>query len=249
MTISQCACGAEVARAGDVCGKCPAPAAQLLDPFATLPCPKARPCDRCGAPTFERLCEACAASTVSIEQRFDALRTLDETIPDNFARLEFESPRVARIEPAAVKAAFAFLDAPDLVFKGNSGAGKTTLAITALRQRVRRRGDRAIFVPAWRLGVARIQHAAGDGEAKLVERAMNAPLVLLDDVGSERATATNAVPDVILARAEEGRPTWITTWLEPKDAGQLYGGGVARRIFDTRLIRMNALARAAGGGS
>lgn len=124
----------------------------------------------------------------------------------------------------------------NIVFVGAAGAGKTSLATAAFRTRFDKRSRGLVFAPAHELGVARIQHSAGHGEAHKVERAMNAKLLLLDDLGNERPTATNAVPDIILARHERNLPTWITTGVPRDDLAKLYGGGVMRRIFEGALV-------------
>ena len=43
--------------------------------------------------------------------------------------------------------------------------------------------------------------------------ALKLPLVLLDDMGNERDTTANALPDVIFARHADDRPLWVTTGL------------------------------------
>ena len=111
--------------------------------------------------------------------------------------------------------------------------GKTSLACALLRAwEARYPRRRAVLVPAWKLGVARAQHGVGQGEAPEVEHAFTAGLCVIDDLGSERNTAMNAVPDVIFARALEGRPTWVTTWMTPEAVTQRYGDGIARRLFE-----------------
>jgi DNA replication protein DnaC len=111
--------------------------------------------------------------------------------------------------------------------------GKTSLACALLRAwEARYPRRRAVLVPAWKLGVARAQHGLGQGEAPEVEHAFTAGLCVIDDLGSERNTAMNAVPDVIFARALEGRPTWVTTWMTPEAVTQRYGDGIARRLFE-----------------
>jgi DNA replication protein DnaC len=80
--------------------------------------------------------------------------------------------------------------------------------------------------------VARAQHGLGQGEPTEVERALSAHLLVLDDLGSERNTATNAVPDVIFERAYAGRPTWVTTWMTAEQVAQRYGDGIARRLWE-----------------
>lgn len=118
-----------------------------------------------------------------------------------------------------------------LTLVGGAGAGKTSLGCVILR-----RSKGGMFVHAFRLGVARIQHRAGDGEPKTVDDAMQSPFVLLDDVGAERNTATNAVPDVIFERHAEGLPTIITTGLDVEQVAKIYSDGVARRMFEAATV-------------
>lgn len=126
-----------------------------------------------------------------------------------------------------------------LCFMGPAGTGKTSLAVLALRRRffAAPASARVLFVPARALATARIQHSAGSGEADIVGRAMRADLLLLDDVGNERQTANNAVPDVLLERHDSMRPTWCTTGFGADELAKLYGSGVARRILDGALLR------------
>jgi len=93
-------------------------------------------------------------------------------------------------------------------------------------------GRRGVYIPAWRLGTARIQHPAGHGEAEIVELAMTSRVALIDDLGSEAQTATSAVADVIYERHDEDLTTWITTGLSYEDLGARYGAGFLRRIVD-----------------
>jgi hypothetical protein len=124
-----------------------------------------------------------------------------------------------------------------LLLRGPSGSGKTSLACALLRAwdaaHPRRLG---VFMPAWKLGVARAQYGLGQGEAPEVERAMTTRLLVLDDLGSERNIATNAVPDVIFARALAGLPTWVTTWMTAAEVAQRYGDGIARRLHEAGQV-------------
>lgn len=232
----------------------------MLDPFAAmlddLRARTARPCrGGCGAETMVDRCDACEAREAAIAARQTAIAETDRSIPAGYRWATFDSQdlagrvRVASGKSVAMAAPLASFSR--IVFVGEPGVGKTSLAVAMLRKRVAASGQRGAFVHAHRLGVARIQHSAGDGEAAIVEFAMRAPLLLLDDVGTERQTATNAVPDVILERHAEGLPTWVTTWLSPREAAEKYGGGVARRIFeDTKVIRLgnsNGAGAARGG--
>lgn len=128
-----------------------------------------------------------------------------------------------------------------VVLRGPPGSGKTSLAVAALRavrDRPRRDGStpRVAFADAHQLGTARIQHAAGHGEAPYVAAAIGAELLLLDDLGQERQTQNNAVPDVILQRHADDVPTWVTTGEDWPQLAAKYGGGVARRLREGALV-------------
>jgi hypothetical protein len=134
---------------------------------------------------------------------------------------------------AAAEGRAALASGGSLLVVGPSGSGKTSLVCALLRAwdaaHPRRLG---VFMPAWKLGIARAHHGLGQGEAPDVERAMTTRLLVVDDLGSERNIATNAVPDVIFARALAALPTWVTTWMTPADIAQRYGDGIARRLYE-----------------
>ena len=119
-----------------------------------------------------------------------------------------------------------------MVFVGPSGSGKSSLACACLRRRI----PHGLWLSALRLGTARIQHSAGDGEAALVARAMAVPLLLLDEVGGETKTATNAVRDVLFARHDADLPTWITTGFSSQQLAETYGDGAVRRITEGAYV-------------
>lgn len=131
-----------------------------------------------------------------------------------------------------------------VVFFGDAGVGKTSLAVALLRVQVesviettsfdRDEDVRAIvrrvhFVSAHRLGTAGL---AVHGDPDAIRTAMRARVLLLDDLGSERSMPSNPISDVIAERHAEDRVTWITTGLSAKELVDRYGGGVARRILE-----------------
>jgi hypothetical protein len=61
---------------------------------------------------------------------------------------------------------------------------------------------------------------------------MRMPLALLDDLGNERDTAMNALPDVVFARHAEERPLWVTTGLSRPQLVARYGAGIVGRLFE-----------------
>jgi DNA replication protein DnaC len=172
-------------------------------------------------------------------RRRQAIETLEETIPNLYKWARFKAPELAqRVAGDAVKrgVAHAIWRQPRLVFMGLSRAGKTSLAVACLRRWVRESGRAAGFFHAFELGTARIQHPAGHGEAELVAHAKTFPLALVDDLGSERDSQGNAVPDVILARNAEDRPLWVTTGLTREQIGVRYGTGILARLFERAMV-------------
>lgn len=122
------------------------------------------------------------------------------------------------------------LDAREIVFAGGSGTGKTSIATAMLRARAT---ERTRWMAARALDACRIQHGAGEGEAPEIRRAVNADLLLLDDLGEY---SRPAVETVVCDRFDAGRPTWITTWLTWAQISKLYGDGVARRLFARAVV-------------
>jgi DNA replication protein DnaC len=190
---------------------------------------------KCGALTSRTPCWDCERIAIATA---DAVRNRDRalaTIPRRFDWANTRSPELAeRVKckqplSAVVERALA---STRVVFAGPSGSGKTSLACACLRERV----PHGEFISATSLGTARIQHSAGDGEAALVERAMTVPLLLLDEVGGEMKTATNAVRDVVFARYDADLPTWITTGFKLSELAAMYGDGASRRLTEGVFI-------------
>jgi DNA replication protein DnaC len=168
----------------------------------------------------------------------EALAALQVSLPQAYKWARFHVPELtARIGPAAARAEHdAIWRHPKLVFAGTSGAGKTSLAVACLRRWVRQEARPAVFVHAYALGAARIQHAAGHGEPEIVDRAMKCPMVLLDDLGGEREMAGSAVPDVIFVRHAADRPLWVTTGFTHGQLVKRYGTGIVRRLTERAKV-------------
>lgn len=175
-----------------------------------------------------------------------ATESLEASIPKAYRGLKFSAPHfAARIStPDSLQAARREWISRRICLTGPARAGKTSLGVAMLYAWAAdgRRG--AEFFHAYRLGVARIQHAAGHGEPEIVDRAMRAELALIDDLGSERDTANNAVPDVIFERHAEDRPTWVTTGLSRKQLTARYGAGIVGRLFErATVIRVGVMPK------
>ena len=98
------------------------------------------------------------------------------------------------------------------------------------------RGTR--FATGIELGLARSQHKLGDGDAKPVQEAMDASLLVLDEVGYERDAET--IRDVLYARygtragtvavPSKARPTIITSGRTLDELNERYGNASVRRL-------------------
>lgn len=168
------------------------------------------------------------------DQRLDrAMRT----IPPAYDWATLESPllaqRVATMPGAAeIRTILASMR---VVFVGPAGAGKTSLAAALLREAVKQ-GREGRFSHAFRLATARSRHKLGEGEAPLVEAAIGADLLLIDDLGNERRTELSAVPDVIFERHADEAPTWVTTAFSSTELASMYGDGIVRRITERAYV-------------
>lgn len=206
-----------------------------MNSFATIPEPEWLTCP-CGSQTNHVPCWECIQSKLHVTTENDRRESRLATIPAAYAwsRLDAsELPKRVQSQEPLESLTRRILGAANVVFTGPAGAGKTSLAVACLRERMRLGG---IYVSALRLGHAAIQHKAGDGESPYIDQATHASLALLDDVGSERNTAVNAVPQVIFQRHEASLPTWVTTGLTFPELQERYGDGIARRILEKALV-------------
>jgi DNA replication protein DnaC len=167
-------------------------------------------------------------------ERREAWAMVEASIPvvHSEAKLDAEWLR-ALVGPRAMRGAHAAIQAPRVVLMGPTSAGKSSLAVAMLRAR---KDLGARFVDCMRLGTARIQHRAGDGEAPAVEAAMLAKFALLDELGGERHTQNSAVGEVIHERHAQKRPTWFTTGQTPEELSARYGTGEVRRVFEGAVV-------------
>lgn len=192
-----------------------------------------------------------AAAERATHRSRERMRRLERTIPELYRWARFDecpelSTRVkSKVALDRIRVAAAH---SRLLFMGPSGAGKTSCAAAMLRERVATFEEEAMFINAVDLGVVRIQTKAGSGEARIVEEAMRAPLILIDDLGIDAATANSAVVHVIFERHARDLPTWVTTGLDSKQLVTRYGAGFLRRIVERTTILGFEAQMALGGG-
>lgn len=207
----------------------------------------ARPCRlcsrhvcRCGKPFDGDDRDDCPDCIAAMRLK-GALSRVIATIPQRFKWAASGDPAAlqARVKLSAERIAKALESPPDgdLMLIGNTGAGKTSLAVAMLCAGVRqnpglRSQDR--FAAAYALAGARARHPLGQGEAPEIKAAMKAPLLLLDDLGSEADDRRNVLTDIIFARHEGDLPTWVTSGFPPEHLMGRYGSALIRRLIENR---------------
>lgn len=207
--------------------------------------PAAGPCLACGgsidltdAETYgtprRRTCRPCLRARSEERRR----RELAATIPPRYdwaalgvhelgMRVKGGVPGADRVEE--------ILRAERVVFVGKAGSGKTSLAVALLREAARR-GAEAMFVSAYRLATARARHRLGHGEPALIEAALAAGVLLVDDVGNERNTELSDVRATIFERHDFERTIWVTTAMSSAELSTMYGGGFVRRLTERAIV-------------
>lgn len=213
-----------------------------------------------GAPPVFGKCADCACETVGA-RCFDCQRKRDmaadareetmASIPALFRPVRFGGDKILQCchgDRALVARGEAAIGATHVLLIGQSGMGKTSLAVAMLREWSRTRGLAALFALATDLATAKSRAQWGKESAEIAA-ARAAPLLVLDDVGTDEFKApASPVTDVVFHRHAHAMPTWITTWLVKPQADprrlamgekwdvravtEKYGEGFTRRITE-----------------
>lgn len=217
----------------------PSQPTQMAGDFANLLTrpPDGWPCTRCGEPIdWPGVCDRCA-SRVNRERAADMASDALATMPARFRWATFEAQDLsARCPQDAIEKArkaarlLAGGNTRIVVLAGRAGSGKTSLACAIMRDLLHEDvGRTARFVGALTLSRARADAGLGRTPA-IVEDAIRASLLLLDDLGQE--AGIDVVREVIHARHDADAPMVITTGFHPKTFDDRYGAGTARRLTE-----------------
>lgn len=202
--------------------------------FFSMPEPEWLTCE-CRQRTNRVPCWECTEAAKAKVLAEEADRAANASLPSRYAWASLSAPELGmrvRYQGDLKKLSTGILGATGAIFVGPSGSGKTSMAIACLRTK----GAKGMFVSAFQLATARIQTAAGKGEADLVEQSIRVPLLLIDELGGEPNSANNAVPSVVFARYDAGRPTWVTTGLTSSEISAKYGAGFLRRVIEESFL-------------
>jgi DNA replication protein DnaC len=176
--------------------------------------------------------------------RAAAVRTTANALPERYQGAAFGPDLAQRVRDArAIEQARAAVANPKidrLVFGGNAGAGKTSLAAACLQMVAAERSLPGFWVDARSLSLARSRGQLGQ-EPELVAKAQNAGALLLDDAGlDDPQQFGSAVADVIYRRHAHGLLTLVTVarvkigdvTLTTEETLLRYGDGIARRLLE-----------------
>jgi len=177
----------------------------------------------------------------------EALDTLRRTAPANEpsdeaqerAALEARRERIrraratleARIRNPKLLTALRRLDTRCALLLGPTGEGKTSAALWA---RLRHRGA---WMTARDLGASERRHPLGEALPPLLREALRAPVLYLDDLGTEESRDLGVLQYVIDQRYASGRATFVTSGLTPKGLADYLGAPTLRRLVEQHVPR------------
>jgi len=106
---------------------------------------------------------------------------------------------------------------PLVMLTGRPGTGKTHMAVAMLRQRAVEKGSGGILWVSDSMLISELRAGFG-GEGTLEDRMLRARLLVIDDLGqTDKAWVTGALTPVICHRADNLKPTIITSNLTGVD--------------------------------
>jgi DNA replication protein DnaC len=222
--------------------------------------PKCNECNAAPVPRFGKMCAPCIERRDAREKREMLVRAF-LSIPTSLRRVSFDDREFLKSfvdDVDAIAAARDSVTRKIVTLCGPARAGKTTLAVCMLRERIVsaskptatlaafREAAGARFVVAADLVQAQSEHPFGKGSAPLVKAARAATVLVLDEVGGgPQGDVQGVVFRLLHERHRELKQTIVTTGLDEHSVSNLFGGGIAGRLFeDAFVIRVNKRAGA-----
>ena len=134
----------------------------------------------------------------------------------------------------------------NVLLSGPSGCGKTSASVARARmilQKAEKGGTPEEFrfacgirfASALDLSTARKQHALGHGEPPEIETALDAELLILDELGFE-SQADTVIPELADLRYRKGKITITTTGLRSGELVARYGEATIRKLSNNNIV-------------
>ena len=124
----------------------------------------------------------------------------------------------------------------NLLLYGMGGVGKTFL-LNCIFARIIERGHSGVRITAYRMHEAmRKKHMGSEEDARVFDEFIDAPLLMIDDLGTEpmlRGISVEYLFTLLNERCAARRHTVVATNLRPKDIMERYGERVASRLMDS----------------
>jgi DNA replication protein DnaC len=199
----------------------------------------------CGEKMLEpATCGDCERKKREERRVIEIARMTLRSVPERLRWAEFDAPELLeRVrDHAAIPRVRAAVDsdADRCLLVGNAGLGKSVLAVCWLRATSARREVEGMFVDAYALANARRNARLGE-EAALVEAALEADLLVLDDLGSEPVVPSSPIAEIVHARHATLKTTLVTSGFGLDALEGRYGGGSFRRLAeDVEIIEFQA---------
>lgn len=202
-------------------------------------------------PEFGRAVE-CTACTLVKDRRLRRIFN-QAGIPPHFADATFDSYPAAALTQFTAQQVRLWAEADpcleevalsrtSLLLWGDWGVGKTGLAVAAMRRRVEITGCEALFITTPtlldRIRATYTPSPEAGSEAEVLEAVKNATLLVLDDLGAERATdwVAEKLFTIINHRHDYQLATIFTSNLSPEQLARHLGERTAWRICEMSAI-------------
>lgn len=216
-----------------------------------VPAPSGWPCrgKSCSA-VLDRpgICAFCVASAERDEKRARVATQIRREIPGRFAWAKWGAPLLPqRVRGGIGMVAHAqekLTGGGRVTLAGAAGTGRTSLACAWLREQIESgREQRDRFVAAHDLAAP--SHV--DGVTRF-DLAISADALVIDDLGEElfaapagggvAAQRIEIMSKLIRTRYDRDLDTVITTGRDAATIARLYGDGIARRVFESTVVRL-----------
>lgn len=128
----------------------------------------------------------------------------------------------------------------NLVLRGNTGSGKTHLAIAILKMQALM-DSRFVTVPDLLLKIRSSFNGGSETEDEIIREFSSIPVLVLDDLGAEKTSefAITTLYIILDRRIRDCRKTIITTNLSQDEIENTFGARIASRLSCMENIKIN----------